>query len=484
MDLISYDSTELTKRFFGTNPASVGGGIDNTFIKYNPENTFRIPYTSGHRQYKRQALGRAYVAKGGHTWGATGQSVRTLQPNHSAAAGVMRQFDTPSAYLYKVDQNLQFGKVDPHLPRGGSMMRVVATEASEDPRSYNSQYPWATGVVAPAGQPGPAQGPPAGGFGGGGGGGGRYDNPDDGEDTKPNDIVTPPNEPGPSSPNIPPPNTPTDSNVSSNDHQLRLQRILELSRQMQTEHEESINRTAAMMETQIRTILDQLRRIDEYEEVLGQSVEHSLEQSIQIERLQAQRNQLEAQLAAIERRLAEMEDGLSSGWTPSGPPSGNPLTEFPEVPEEDENYITGDSGSFEEDQSGQSGSTLPSYDRLSASSPIYNHVFFNEVLTYFETNFPGLEPLGDTLSMFPYIDMYLPDAERVAWGRLRAGLTDYFYRYIQPRERGVGTSITRSEALTAATLYNQFRDLFYLARLQSQRQDRFINLPGPSSDEL
>ena len=179
MDIINYDSTELSQKFFNT-PSNVGGGLDTTFIKYDPSNVFINEYKAGLKQYK-SAGGRLIVHKGGHTWGSTGQTLTVLQPTHGGEAGVLQQFETPSAYLFKAEQNKQIGVVDPNLPRGGSMMRVVDTENTADPRSYNVNFPWTSGgVIAPAGKAGPAQGPGDGGP--PGFGGGRYDNPDDDED--------------------------------------------------------------------------------------------------------------------------------------------------------------------------------------------------------------------------------------------------------------------------------------------------------------
>lgn len=490
MDIINYDSTELSQKFFNT-PSNVGGGLDTTFIKYDPSNVFINEYKAGLKQYK-SAGGRLIVHKGGHTWGNTGQTLTVLQPTHSGEAGVLQQFETPSAYLFKAEQNKQIGAVDPNLPRGGSMMRVVDTENTADPKSYNVNFPWASGgVIAPAGKAGPAQGPGDGGP--PGFGGGRYDNPDDDEDKPPKNMFTQTDgtvsvdngaqtdnvntlssgtQTRPEVPNINTTSVQTDpDNMETrlNDYRIRVERFEELTREMDAVNRDIIQRTVEMLREQTETIVDQLRTIEQYEAALQQSVEGNLDRQELLDRLNSERRLLQTRLERAEVRLREIEDQVSSGWTPSGPPP-TPTSSSTSLDE----YRTGDSGSFEND----SGSSLPSYGNLSRGAPVYADYFFAEILDYITSNYPGeFGVLGvPSIDDWEYLENNLQGEERTALGQLRARLNTHFNTYILPRisarERGEALSaVTRAELLSGQTLFDEFGRLLETAR----RQQRFMD---------
>lgn len=169
---------------FDASAQSVGVGAPMSSGKYPGGTIQQSQYFSGLKQFK-PAPGRGFVYGPSGNWGQHHYYKYTPVKQHSGASGILNQMDTQNAYAYKVANLGRLGAVDPQLPRGGSVMRVVgvADETATDDRTYDSGYNWQQGAggaqqvidARPQGDVGrpdlPGIPPPAGGGGGGGGGG-------------------------------------------------------------------------------------------------------------------------------------------------------------------------------------------------------------------------------------------------------------------------------------------------------------------------
>lgn len=107
-------------------------------------------YLSGFRQFK-PVPGRALVYDARGNWGQKHYYKYTPIRQQDGASGVLQQIAQPNAYKYKVANLGRLGRVDPQLPRGGNIMRIVGVGGDDDMRAFDSNYDWRN-----SGQPGPA----------------------------------------------------------------------------------------------------------------------------------------------------------------------------------------------------------------------------------------------------------------------------------------------------------------------------------------
>jgi len=135
---------------FDANAHGLGAGAQMEVSKY-PGGSIQ-QYMSGYRQFK-PVPGRGFVYGPSGNWGNRHYYKYTPIKQNAGASGVLSQIAQPNAYKYKVANLGRLGRVDPQLPRGGSIMRVVgvAGNGSEDMRAFDSSYGWSN-----RGQPGPA----------------------------------------------------------------------------------------------------------------------------------------------------------------------------------------------------------------------------------------------------------------------------------------------------------------------------------------
>lgn len=127
---------------FDASSHALGTGAPMSVSKYpgaQPEQ-----YRSGYRQFKT-VPGRGYVYGPSGNWGGKHYYKYTPIKQHSGASGVLSQIEQPNAYKYKVANLGRLGRIDPQLPRGGSIMRIVGTGGGDDEgdmRAFDSNYDW------------------------------------------------------------------------------------------------------------------------------------------------------------------------------------------------------------------------------------------------------------------------------------------------------------------------------------------------------
>jgi len=136
---------------FEANAHGLGAGAQMEVSKYPGGSIQQEQYRSGAKQF-RPVPGRGYVYGPSGNWGNRHYYKYTPIKQNGGASGILSQIAQPNAYKYKVANLGRLGRVDPQLPRGGSIMRIVgnAGDGSEDMRSFDSGYDWRNG-----GQPGP-----------------------------------------------------------------------------------------------------------------------------------------------------------------------------------------------------------------------------------------------------------------------------------------------------------------------------------------
>lgn len=109
---------------FDASTHNVGAGAPMEVSKY-PGGTIQTQsYVSGYRQFQPVPGRGTYYGPSGN-WGQKHYYKYTPIKQHSGAAGVLNQMETPNAYKYKVANLGRLGYVDPQLPRGGNVMRIV-----------------------------------------------------------------------------------------------------------------------------------------------------------------------------------------------------------------------------------------------------------------------------------------------------------------------------------------------------------------------
>lgn len=143
---------------FDANAHGLGAGAQMEVSKYPGGSIQQEQYRSGYRQFK-PVPGRAYVYGPRGNWGNRHYYKYTPIKQNAGASGVLSQIAQPNAYKYKVANLGRMGRVDPQLPRGGSIMRVVGVGGGDDEgdmRAFDSSYDWRN-----SGQPGPVDVRPA-----------------------------------------------------------------------------------------------------------------------------------------------------------------------------------------------------------------------------------------------------------------------------------------------------------------------------------
>lgn len=171
-------------QMFDASASSVGMGMNMQASRYPGGVTQTTSYQAGFKQF-RPVVGKTYTYGPRGNWGNRHYYKYTPIKQHSGASGVLNQIGAPNAYSYKVANTVaRLGVIDPQLPRGGNIMRIVgvANEDTMDDRAFDSSYDWrnsggaALGPMDPRGPPDvgrpdlPGLKPDGGGGGGGGGG--------------------------------------------------------------------------------------------------------------------------------------------------------------------------------------------------------------------------------------------------------------------------------------------------------------------------
>lgn len=139
---------------FDANAHGLGAGAQMEVSKYPGGSIQQEQYSSGYRQFK-PVPGRGYVYGPSGNWGQRHYYHYTPIKQHDGASGVLSQIAQPNAYKYKVANLGRLGRVDPQLPRGGSIIRVVGRAGGDDEgdlRAFDSSYDWRN-----SGQPGPLE---------------------------------------------------------------------------------------------------------------------------------------------------------------------------------------------------------------------------------------------------------------------------------------------------------------------------------------
>lgn len=142
MDVIQTATPPAYHYMFDANSNSLGGGAVMAVSKYPRKSSEK--YMSGFRQFKA-APGRGFVHDNSRAnWGSRHYYKFTPIKQSGGASGILQQIEQPNAYKYKVANMKRLGPIDPQLPRGGSIMRVVSTGGDDDvdPRTYDSNYNW------------------------------------------------------------------------------------------------------------------------------------------------------------------------------------------------------------------------------------------------------------------------------------------------------------------------------------------------------
>jgi hypothetical protein len=133
---------------FDANAHGLGAGAQMEVSKYPGGSIQQESYRAGYRQFK-PVPGRGFVYGPSGNWGNRHYYKYTPIKQNAGASGVLSQIAQPNAYKYKVANLGRLGRVDPQLPRGGSIMRVVGVaggaEDEGDQRAFDSNYDWRNG---------------------------------------------------------------------------------------------------------------------------------------------------------------------------------------------------------------------------------------------------------------------------------------------------------------------------------------------------
>lgn len=139
MDIIRADPVPLISTFFDATHNVIGDlPSGQNAIRIPADRLFRKQYCSGRKQYAHQlGSGQVYGPQG--TW-MRGQTVKYVPIKQiSGSAGVMNQLSSQNAYEFKAANLARLGYVDPQLPRGGSVIRVVGEERDEDQQAFDDR---------------------------------------------------------------------------------------------------------------------------------------------------------------------------------------------------------------------------------------------------------------------------------------------------------------------------------------------------------
>lgn len=129
---------------FSGSTSGIGGQSTETVYKYDPTYTHAFRYMPGSKRFTKLGRGN-YIGPTGN-WGMRVLQKVNLRKQVSGSAGVLSA-DPKARLKPKKFIALNYGRqvVDPFLPRGGSIPRVVDTSNVEDPRSYYSDFNWGNG---------------------------------------------------------------------------------------------------------------------------------------------------------------------------------------------------------------------------------------------------------------------------------------------------------------------------------------------------
>ncbi len=144
MDIINYGEGPFVGSISTIGTACTNSGSQ----RYDPTGLLTYAYRSGLKQYK-QLPGRSMIFGAKGTWGKVFEEKRIILKQISGASGIVQQASTPNAYFEKVNKLNRLGQIDPNLPRGGSVPRIVGGEQSGgegDARAYDTNYPWRGGA--------------------------------------------------------------------------------------------------------------------------------------------------------------------------------------------------------------------------------------------------------------------------------------------------------------------------------------------------
>ena len=134
-------SVSIPKSLFSGSTSGIGGQSTETVKKYDPTFGFSFTYVPGSKMFTKIG-GYNYNGPTGN-WGQRTLTKVNLRKQVQGAAGYLSA--DPMARIKHtkfITMNYGLQVVDPFLPRGGSVPRVVDTSNTEDPRAFYSDYNW------------------------------------------------------------------------------------------------------------------------------------------------------------------------------------------------------------------------------------------------------------------------------------------------------------------------------------------------------
>lgn len=127
---------------FQGSTSGIGGQSTETVSKYDSTFGFTFSYVPGSKRIHHKIGGYRYNGPTGN-WGHRILRKVNLRKQVQGAAGILSA--NPMARIKNtkfISLNYGLQRVDPFLPRGGNVPRVVDTSNVEDPRSFYSDYNW------------------------------------------------------------------------------------------------------------------------------------------------------------------------------------------------------------------------------------------------------------------------------------------------------------------------------------------------------
>lgn len=126
---------------FSGSTSGIGGQSTETVKKYDPTYGFSFTYVPGSKMFTKIG-GYTYDGPTGN-WGQRVLEKVNIRKQVQGAAGYL-SMDPKARMKHTKFITLNYGiqSVNPLLPRGGSIPRVVDTSNAEDPRAFYSDYNW------------------------------------------------------------------------------------------------------------------------------------------------------------------------------------------------------------------------------------------------------------------------------------------------------------------------------------------------------
>lgn len=127
---------EFPQKLMSGSTSGIGGQSTESHGRYAPGGHFQ--YTPGSNRYNVPCKYNIIEAEG--TWGSTVLSKYNPVKQIGGHAGYLNQ--KPISRLNKTDMvamNIGRTAVEPFLPRGGNVMRVVGTDNSEEPIAFDTR---------------------------------------------------------------------------------------------------------------------------------------------------------------------------------------------------------------------------------------------------------------------------------------------------------------------------------------------------------